>query len=184
MAKPLINLHLTPNGCGIFGCEADNYYHNRKQATGGSTGGLLGAAADFLFPKKKAPHLTPGYDYYQPEQSHNSQQHQPDQHYYNQHQKLAGYPDHHFQDEYIPYPPATGPSFQSNRKEFFPHPDPTPPHTTPSRGHHSNGNVNFFDGASLSTKKIKFGDGSSSSNRGGGGTTSKIICRYLNSDNH
>ena len=28
VAKPLINLHVTPNGCGIFGCEndKDNYY--------------------------------------------------------------------------------------------------------------------------------------------------------------
>ena len=24
VAKPLINLHLTPNGCGIFGCGKDN----------------------------------------------------------------------------------------------------------------------------------------------------------------
>ena len=148
VAKPLINLHLTPNGCGIFGCEADDYYHNRKQATGGSGGGLLSAAADLLFPKKKkgvAP-LTPAYDYYQPEQ------HQPQ--YQDNYEYPPGYPY---------YPPATGPSYQSNRKEAF-FPDPTPPHTTPSHrgggghGHRTNGNVNFFDGSSLSTKKIKFGD--------------------------
>ena len=152
MAKPLINLHLTPNGCGIFGCEADNYYHNRKQATG-SRGGLLSAAADFLFPKKKgAAPLTPAYDYYQPEEQYHHQQQ---------------YPEPQYQDDYIPYPPATGPGFHSNRKESF-FPDPTPPHTTPSHSHHgggghrANGNVNFFDGSSLSTKKIKFGDGGDS----------------------
>ena len=144
VAKPLINLHLTPNGCGIFGCEADDYYHNRKQAAGAGSGGLLSAATDFLFPKKKKQSPQPSYDYYQ-----------PDQQYYRPPEQYPEPQYQHDQDDYIPYPPATGPGYQSNRKQFFP--DPTPPHTTPTHhGHRTNGNVNFFDGSSLSTKKIKF----------------------------
>ena len=30
VAKPLINLHLTPNGCGIFGCGKDSDFPVRK----------------------------------------------------------------------------------------------------------------------------------------------------------
>jgi len=46
--KPLVNLHVVPNGCGLLGCDyEDDYYGTRK--TGGSGGGLL----DFIFPKKK-----------------------------------------------------------------------------------------------------------------------------------
>ena len=28
VAKPLVNLHLTPNGCGIFGCDNDDPFGN------------------------------------------------------------------------------------------------------------------------------------------------------------
>ncbi len=178
VAKPLINLHLTPNGCGIFGCEIDQIYHNRKASTGSGPGVL-----DLLFGKKgKKPQ--PNYD--NSYQQYPDQQYQyPDQQYQPQYpQQKQGYPQQQqypqqHEQNYSPPPPpprhqqqytpdysdgfVPSPQFGSNRKEFGPQ--------LPfggDRGHHHdhghNGNVNRFvvntnDGSSSGsgTKKVKFG---------------------------
>jgi hypothetical protein len=174
VAKPLINLHLTPNGCGLFGCELDEYYNNRK-AGSSSKGGVIGSALDLLFPKKKQSQ--PNYDYpHQPEhhtRHHNDQQYQyNDQQYqhndqqYQQNDQQYQQNDQQYQhntpqypqyqqnnQQYTPqeYVPPVNQNYPSNRKEFGPE---LPPPSHDGHHHQSNGNVNGFGS---NTKKVSFG---------------------------
>ena len=100
VAKPLVNLHVVPNGCGIFGCDYDEQFHsNRKQ---GSSNGFL----DVLFPKPN----------YQSQNHHQQQQHHhpqpnytPDYHYPQQ----DHYQQHHPQESVLPNPPRSESFFPS-----------------------------------------------------------------------
>ena len=78
VAKPLINLHVTPNGCGIFGCDYDEQFHsNRKHQ---DQNGFL----DYSFPKPKYQQQYPQQQYQHPQQQyHHQQQQYPQQQYHN-----------------------------------------------------------------------------------------------------
>ncbi len=112
VTKPLINLHVVPNGCGILGCDYDDEYngYNRKQS---GAGGLLG----FLFPKKKRH--PGGYD-------HQSSGFSPSQPYVPHQNNFAGHyadkRDQYYQDTY----------YRPNYQQPQPQPQPQPVYQQPT----------------------------------------------------
>eukprot|EP00094_Tigriopus_californicus_P009692 TCALIF_09343-PA protein Name:"Similar to Sb Serine proteinase stubble (Drosophila melanogaster)" AED:0.05 eAED:0.05 QI:0/0.8/0.81/1/0.9/0.81/11/167/1357 len=105
VAKPLINLHVTPNGCGIFGCDNDDPFNTKKSGNGG----LL----DFLFKNKNE---NSKQNYYQQEQ-------QPNNYHtgqYDQFEPSSYIPTQQF----VPYQPqqTTTQQYQSNYQPTYTRP--------------------------------------------------------------
>ncbi len=114
VAKPLINLHVTPNGCGILGCDFDEEYHGHNRKRGGPAGLL-----DFLFPKKRRHSNIHGgaYDDYHrhqggfaPSQPYNPAYEKKDYHYDHRQEPVYHHEPAYHQPQPQPQQPAYRPA--------------------------------------------------------------------------
>jgi hypothetical protein len=116
--KPLINLHVTPNGCGLFGCE--NYEEPSFQSSFVDT--IFGTRREER-PKRRRPNyeqLTPSPVYYEDYPTHqqppNQQYHQPQNQQYHQPQNQQ-----HHQPQNQQYQPNNQRYQSQNQQQYQSH---------------------------------------------------------------
>ena len=132
--KPLINLHVTPNGCGILGCEEEGLENYEYPPPSGSyyppggpakSGGFLAEQgekiANFFSPKKSYAHPKNGPAYGPPPPVYNEGYNAPPQPSYNN--QVPVYQDNYKAPNRNPLPPP--PSYNGPQQQSY---NPPPPH--------------------------------------------------------
>jgi hypothetical protein len=127
--KPLINLHVTPNGCGILGCEEEGLENYEYPPPSGSyyppggpakSGGFLAEQgekiANFFSPKKSYAHPKNGPAYGPPPPVYNEGYNAPAQPSYN-HQAPPVYQDNYKAPNRNPLPPP--PSYNGPQQSSY-----------------------------------------------------------------
>ncbi len=113
--KPLINLHVTPNGCGLFGCENDDPYAPSLADTIFGTRRNQQPNNQYNYnnqgfhPPKHYETLTPSPQYPQPEHYYSHQQNQGSQYQNN----------YNYQQPQRPRPPRQNPRPSHNNRVRF-----------------------------------------------------------------